>query len=350
MQIPLSATERELLKRLHRSAKDKRSADRIKIILLADKGYSNSEIAAILLLDEDTIRKWAKKYKSSSNISDYLKENHTAYCGKLDSQQLDEIRTYIRKHTITDAKQVIAFVKERFGISYSKSGINYLLHSLDFAYKQLGLFPAKADREKQEQFVEDYQRINNNLQEQEEIIFIDGVHPQHNTRASKAWIEKGTVKYIKTNTGRKRLNLNGAYNPNNQDIIVREDETINAQSTIKLLDQIQCRYPHAECIYVFADNAKYQKCKLIKNYLKNSKIKLIYLPPYSPNLNLIERLWKFMRKKVINTTYYEDFASFKNAIKTFFNHIDNYKDEIKQFVGAKFHLFELDAYPKTTLA
>ncbi|MBL7095231.1 IS630 family transposase [candidate division KSB1 bacterium] len=187
--------------------------------------------------------------------------------------------------------------------------MNHLIHSLGFSFKQLSLFP---------------------------------------TKAVKAWIEKGTIKYIRTNTGRNRLNLNGAYNPNNQDVIIREDYTINAQSTIKLFKQIETQYHNANSIYAFSDNAKYYKCKLITEYLKTSRIKLIFLPPYSPNLNLIERLWKFMRKEVINTTYYPEFQSFKTAIRNFYENIDKYKKELKQFIGNKFQLIDVNI--KTTLA
>lgn len=349
MQLPISPADRDQLTKLHKSAKDKRTADRIKTILLFDKGYTQKEIACILLLDEDTVRNWIKKYQSSSNLSTYFKDNHLAYCGKLNSCQLDQVGKYIRENIITDVKQVITFVKEQFGITYSKSGMNSLLHSLGFTYKQLSLFPTKANVDEQRQFTRMYQDIHNNLQDQEEIVFIDGAHPQHNTKSSKAWIENGTEKYIKTNTGRNRLNLNGAYNPTNQDVIIVEDSTINAQSTIKLFDQIQEKYPQAKCIYTFADNAKYHRSKLVKEYLKDSRIELIYLPAYSPNLNLIERLWKFMRKKVINTTYYPDFESFKMAIRRFFDKIEMYKNELKQFIGDKFQLFDLATNPKITL-
>jgi hypothetical protein len=85
---------------------------------------------------------------------------------------------------------------------------------------------------------------------------------------------------------------------------------------------------------------------MVTDYLQDSgnpslreKIKIIYLPPYSPNLNLIERLWKFMRKKVINTKYCDKFADFRKAIKDFFDNIDGYADELSKFIGTKFHLF-----------
>lgn len=170
------------------------------------------------------------------------------------------------------------------------------------------------------------------------------VHPQHNTHGSKAWLEKGTETFINCNSGRNRLNINGGYNPKNQDVIYIDDTTINAQSTIKLFDKIENQYPFLLTIYVISDNAKYYTCTLIKEYLQTSRIKLIHLPTYSPNLNLIERLWKFMRKKAINTCYYPKFKDFKENILSFFQNIDQHKEELKSFIGNDFKI----KYPKTT--
>jgi len=348
MEIPLTEKNFIELKRLHRTTKNKKQADRIKIILLFNKGYTKKEIASNILIKENTVSYWINKFKSSLTIDDWFKNNYKAYWGKLTSIQLAQVQNYIRENIIIDLKQVITYVKEQFGVDYSISGMNHLIHSLGFSFKQLSLYPTKADIEKQQKFVIEYQEINNTLEDNDEIVFLDGVHPQHNTKAVKAWIEKGVIKYIRTNTGRNRINLNGAYNPNNQDVIIREDYTINAQSTIELFKQIETQYPLANTIYAFSDNAKYYKCKLIREYLKISRIELIFLPPYSPNLNLIERLWKLMRKKVINTTYYHDFQSFKTAIRNFFENIDKYKKELKQFIGNKFQLIEVNT--KTTLA
>jgi len=348
MDIPLSKDNLIALKSLHKKTKNKKQADRIKIILLFNNGYTQKEIASNILINENTVSYWIKQFKSSLTFDDWLNNNYKAYWGKLTSHQLAQLKSYIRENIIIDLKQVITYVKEQFGVSYSISGMNHLIHSLGFSFKQLSLFPTKTDIKKQQEFVSEYQEINNNLGHEDEIVFLDGVHPQHNTKAVKAWIEKGVTKYIRTNTGRNRLNLNGAYNPNNQDVIIREDNTVNAQSTIELFKQIELQYPLANIIYAFSDNAKYYKCQLTKKYLKTSKIKLIFLPPYSPNLNLIERLWKFMRKEVINTTYYPDFQSFKTAIREFFGNIDKYKMQLKQFIGNKFQI--IDVNTKTTLA
>jgi len=67
---------------------------------------------------------------------------------------------------------------------------------------------------------------------------------------------------------------------------------------------------------------------------------MIYLPPYSPNLNLIERLWKFMRKKVINLKYYPKFQQFKDAVKGFFETSSKYKNELAEFITLNFQTFD----------
>jgi transposase len=317
--------------------------------LLFDKGYSQVQISEILLIDEDTVSNWFKRFKISHNTAAFLGDDYLPYQGKLNYQQTERVKHYVNENNIIDSKQIIEYIKEQFGITYSTSGIQYLMKALGFAYKQLTLFPSKADIEKQKQFEEQYHAFRERLNEKEVLLFLDGVHPQHNTRASKAWIATGSVKYLKTNTGRARLNLNGVYNPENQEVIIREDETINAESNIRLFEAIEEHYENAECIYVIADNARYNRSNRLKEYLKDSRIKMIYLPPYSPNLNLIERLWKFMRKKVINTIYYPEFKLFKEAILNFFNTIGQYKNELKQFIGTKLHLLNPMLEPKTTL-
>jgi transposase len=86
-----------------------------------------------------------------------------------------------------------------------------------------------------------------------------------------------------------------------------------------LLDDVRVAYPDLSVpVSLFLDNARYQKSYEIQDYAKTLNICLEYIPPYSPNLNLIERLWKFTRKKVILSEYYETFDALRNALITFF--------------------------------
>ena len=93
---------------------------------------------------------------------------------------------------------------------------------------------------------------------------------------------------------------------------------MNAGATIQFIQKIEAAYPNKRKIHIFCDNASYYKNKTVKQYLENSRVKLHFLPPYSPNLNPIERLWKWMKERVIYNTYYEHFEEFRIAVVGFF--------------------------------
>lgn len=89
---------------------------------------------------------------------------------------------------------------------------------------------------------------------------------------------------------------------------------LTGEATISFLKKIEKAYPNKRKIHLFLDNARYYKNKEVLGYVKTSKIELHFLPPYSPNLNPIERVWKWMKEKVTYNTYYEEFDDFKQAI------------------------------------
>ena len=248
---------------------------------------------------------------------------------------------WVDSSIIVSCRQVSDYIKEEFGVKFSVSGTYKLLLSLGYGFKQLSLFPSKLDVEKQHEWVNEYKTLESSLDDDEVILFLDGVHPQHNTSSSKVWRKKGQRKYIPSNSGSQRINLNGAYNPHNQDVIIREDDSINAQSTILLLAMILTKYKGKKKIYCVADNATYYKSRMVKEFVENNdEIEMMFLPPYSPNLNLIERLWKYIRRKTIHTRYYEKFGDFRNAIFGQIQDLENQKEELKSFIGTNFHLFE----------
>lgn len=243
---------------------------------------------------------------------------------------------------VVSCQQVVDYLKEELSVTYTLSGVNKLLGRLGYSFKQLSLFPSKFDLYKQDEFVAQYTDLERNLTEQQVILFMDGVHPQHNTSTCRTWSKKGEKKYIPSNSGRQRINLNGVYNPHNQEVIIREDDTINSQSTIELLRMVISQYEDKQDIYCICDNARYYRSKLVKEFLKEEgkKVHLIFLPPYSPNLNLIERLWKYLKKRTIHTHYYETFDEFRKAIFHQIDEFKNQKDQLKTSIGTKFQLFK----------
>lgn len=235
---------------------------------------------------------------------------------------------------------MVDFANNTLGVPYSRSGMRDLLWELGYRYKQLELFPCRADVDKQTGFIEKYNQLEGSLKENEQILFLDAVHPQHNTHASRTWSRQGEKVYIPSNCGRQRINLNGAYNPKNQDILIREDDTINAQSTIELLKMIIEKYPEM-VVYCICDNARYYRSKLVKEFLeKHPNIQFMFLPPYSPNLNLIERLWKLLKKGTVNYNFYDKYQDFRGAIFDEIQRLKEDKEQVAQFIGTKFQTYQ----------
>jgi transposase len=104
------------------------------------------------------------------------------------------------------------------------------------------------------------------------------------------------------------------------------------------LGEVKKDYPKAKTIYIFLDNAKYNHSNLVTAEAKKLGIELKFLPPYSPNLNLIERLWKFMKKKVKANKYYKTFAEFTDAIHNFFKNIARHKPELEKLLTLNFEI------------
>ena len=234
MKIILTQQERTEIKKLHRTCKKKKYADKLKSLLLLDDGFSCVEVGRILLLDDDTIRTYREQYLSDGAYS-LLDNNNKGKSSYLDTEQLQLLESHLESITYLDSKGIIVWVYEQFNVTYSPSGIVSLLGRMGFVYKKPVLVPCKADVEKQKEFINEYKELKENKEEKDQIYFVDGVHPQHNTIASYGWIKKGETKQLKTNNGRQRTNINGAINLENKELIYVEDERINAQTMINLL-------------------------------------------------------------------------------------------------------------------
>jgi transposase len=341
--LTIDPDERIQLEQLARTTKDAKTAIRIRVILALGNGFSIREVAAILLLDEDTVAMWRNKYQKRRLFSDWLATACKGYDGKLTKLEEQELETYVETETITDAATLVAYIKEHYGQEYTVNGVTKLLHRLGFVYKQTTLIPGKLNEAAQAEFVKEYEALKSRLQDDEVILFGDGVHPSHNVHATKAWIKRGQDKQVPTNTGRKRLNINGVLNMDSMATVTHFCDTINAQTTIELYDKIQAAYPDKTAIYLIEDNARYYKNKAVKAYLNDPtcRIEIKWLPAYSPNLNFIERLWHFMKRYIIGIKRWDKFKDFEAHIHNFFDHIGDYEQRLRRFIGTEMHLITL---------
>ena len=336
----LSNEEQAALKAQHKKERDKRICDRIKAVLLFDKGWSYQQIAEVLLLTDEAVRQHIKDYE----ITRKLKPENGGSESKLNDQQAQALTEHLQRHTYLYIKDIVSYIAITFGIEYTVAGMYSWLKAHSFSYKKPAVVPGKANNEAQQKWIEEYRALKNNLQGDETICFIDGVHPTHNVKPTYGWIKKGERKEISSNTGRQRLNLSGSIDILSKKVVVKEDMTLNATSTVDFLKKIEDSYPEMKTIHVFCDNARYYRNKEVEEYLVVSKIKMHFLPPYSPNLNPIERLWKFMNERLLYNKYYEKFIDFKNAVLGFLEGLFNPKEDVLELLSSRitdnFHIFQ----------
>jgi len=171
------------------------------------------------------------------------------------------------------------------------------------------------------------------------VFFVDAAHFVLGAYLGFLWCFERLL--IKSGAGRKRFNVLGALNAVTHELItVTNDTDINAQSVCELLYKLAALELSLPITLVL-DNARYQKCALVMEVAQTLDIELLYLTTYSPNLNLIERLWKFVKKQCLYSVYYPDFSTFKQAITDCLGQCHTtYKKELDSLLTLKFQSFK----------
>lgn len=310
----LNSAQRESLRQQHRLEKDGRTRDRIKAVLLHDKGWSFKAIAEVLLLDDETVASHVHEYIEKRK----LKINSGGSDSKLDESKTVELIAHLEQNTYEKVAEICSFVETVYDVSYSVAGMTSWLKNNGFTYKKPKCTPAKADPIKQEEFIKYYNDLMNNTLIDEPILFGDGVHPTMATKITKGWIKKGEDKPILTTGSKGRMNLMGSLNLENMSIIVEEYETIDSAAMEEYFKKLKEAYPNAPKIHMILDQGPYNKSKDTLESAKKHGIVLHFLPPYSPNLNPIERLWKVMNEHVRNNKFFKNIKEFKGEISNFF--------------------------------
>lgn len=145
------------------------------------------------------------------------------------------------------------------------------------------------------------------------VFFVDAAHFVHGTFLCCLW--SFTRLFVRAASGRQRFNVLGAWNAVTRELIaVTNTGVVNTDTMCELLRKITSQNLVGPITLVL-DNARYQRNAVVQALANDLGIALLYLPSYSPNLNLIERLWKFLKRRALYGRYHPDFASFQAAIE-----------------------------------
>jgi transposase len=313
----LSPEVRAHLLHQHKRERDGRVKDRLKAVLLRDDDWSLSAIAEALFLTEEGVRQHLKDYA----VSGKLKPENGGSESFLNERQTAELLAHLDERLYVKVCDIAAYVHATFAIRYSVRGMTDWLKRHDFTFHQPCGVPAKADAQAQAAFVAQYERLKAGLDDDDQIVFMDGVHPSHAVRFMRGWIRKGQRRAIPTNASHKRLNILGALNLETMTLHRQEYDTLNAEAVIRFLTFLLATQLHG-ILHVILDRGRYQHCAAVWAFADaHPRLRLHYLPPYSPNINAIEPAWKIMHEHTTNNAYHPTFKAFTEKIRHFFDDI-----------------------------
>ena len=309
------------------------------VYLKATLGWNNAIIGNVVGLHYNIAGYWIKAYKTKG-FEALLINNYGSTKSNLESYA-HSIFTSFKNQPPMTASQAAERIKEMTGISRSEQQVRAFMKRHELKFIKCGHVPAKADNDKQHQWVETELKpvIEAAQKEQVHLFFCDAAHFVLQPFLCSLWCSFRI--FIKAAAGRNRINVLGAVNAITKEVITLTNTTyITSDTLIEFLKLLKEKFADKP-IAIVLDNARYQHCFLVTTFAKSLGIHLLFLPPYSPNLNIIERLWKFTKKKILYAKYYDKPKLFHQAIQNFFQEINqNFKIELTTLLTLKFQFFD----------
>ncbi len=289
---------------------------KMETLYLKSQGIKHKDICQLCKISKTTLTVYIKQYQNGG-IEELKKIDYKGQPSKL-NQSSDFLKEYFEKHPASTVAEASDAIEKLTGIKRSPTQVREFLKRTGLRCLKVGYVPGKSVEEEKIKEIEKYrvEKLEPLLEEallgKKAVFFVDAAHFVHRAYLGFLWCFART--FICSPSGRKRFNVLGAINAVTQEIITITNETyINSESLCQLLftlTNLGLDLP----IVLILDNAKYQKCQLVQDDAKALGIQLCYLPSYAPQLNLIERFWKFIRNECLYSKYYANFTDFKAAI------------------------------------
>lgn len=311
-----SEIEIKQLHQLHTQHPHHVARRRALVIILKSQKIPHHTISKITNLSENTVRACFYAYQEGG-IEQLTTLNFYKPESRLKPFEI-QVREYFEKMPPSSIAQACYDLEKITGVSIKKTQMRAFVKSLGISYRKVNSIPAKADIEAQKTFLE--QKLTPRLEEaksgKREVYFVDAAHFVLGAFLGYLW--SFVRVFLRTPSGRQRFNVLGALNAISKELItITNDTYITSVQVCDLLKKLA--HNMTIPITLVLDNARYQRCKMVISLAEKLGIELLFLPPYSPNLNLIERLWKLIKKECLYSKYYENFASFRHAIQIFMN-------------------------------
>ena len=325
---------------------DPRVLRHMEILSLKYHAFTHEDIATYAGCSRSTVQRTLAEFHTGGLEQIRLvipKESHS----ELDDHRssIEEIFTKEPPRSVNQARQVI---EEHTGVRRGLTQVRHFLHRLGLKPRKVAAIPIPPKSTLPEHIKTQAEFLENKLeprledagQGKRQVFFVDAAHFVHASFLGLLWCVARM--WVRAASGRKRFNVLAALDAVTHKLItVTNHSYINAESVCMLLRAVAGAATAGIPITLVLDNAKYQKCALVAGLAEQLGIELMYLPSYSPNLNLIERVWKFVKAECLRTKYYDNYEKFNKAIQQCLDDLPSkHKPAMDTLLTHKFQTFE----------
>lgn len=314
------------------------------ILILKNEKIPHHKIATIMNICENTVRTCFYAYQEGG-IEKLITLNFYQPQSSLKPFETI-IREYFEQTPPSTISQACVEIGKLTGIYLKNTQMRAYLKSISVQYRKVAAIPAKADIEAQKKFHDKklQPRLNEARSGKRAVYFVDAAHFVLGSFLGYLW--SFVRVFVRTPCGRQRFNVLGALNAITKKLVTITNDTYITSTEVCMLLKKLAKSTMLPITLVL-DNARYQRCTLVTNLAKELGIELLFLPAYSPNLNLIERVWKFVKKECLYSTYYENFLLFRGAIQKFLNTMHlTHRDKLNSLLTLEFQTFTQEQFKK----
>lgn len=347
--IRLEPQQQHELQRRRHATHDKRLYERLSAVLWIAQGKDRYEVATLLGASVRQLADWLRIFRNQG-LEALCTFHYQGDPGKLSPAQGRRLKAEIQTGCFHNSDQIRQWVADTFQVSYTPSGIKDLMRRLGASYHQVTGFLWKADPVKQRRFVQQCRRHKRQAERagpgKIRRYFVDACHPIWGLDlVYRCWLLVGQRLLVGMGDGRKRLNILGAYCPADHeylDLRLTRDN-INGEQFVNLLRLLRGMHPEVEQFILYVDGARYYTKPVVQAWLRrHPEFRLERLPAYSPNLNLIERLWKFLRKTAL-CRWHRTFEAMQAAVAEVLDHLSKYRSELDTLMTEEFAIVDREA-------
>ena len=319
---------------------------RMHVLCLRAQGHGPGAAAKLADVHPNSVTRWTKAYMEGGRARLLEVE-----CYRPVSDLVNYVDK-IRADFDNTPPRCISEARKRIGqLTGLKRGVTqirkFVKHVLQFRYRKFRPLPGgkQSIQNLAAQQAEFLEQVLNPLLDKAtrgvaDVFFVDAAHPVQGFHNGQVWSHEPIC--VRTSSGRQRMNILGAMHAATCELYsISTTDYIRATTVVELISFLRQELPGRR-IHLVLDNARYQRCELVTKAARKHRVHLVFLPPYSPNLNLIERFWKFLKKKVLAGIHYPAKEDFINAIDNFIDEVNEglYEDELNELINLKFQLLK----------